>query len=234
MDLFYIADEISHCWEAFDGSIARPLWNASVYEYLREKYVDIVDEEEEQIGLEDAMNGGLLIPFEARHTPEKGRGLFAAADITKGTIMWNEEDHAIFKDEDEFDEFLDEIGYDLACDIIQWAYVEPCKIYDPKAAESCYHVGVELGPSSLINTVNDKKNEKPNFLNCPEMDDALRKEIIGCSTDMAYAAYATRDIKEGEEILTNYKAFDNDAELEWFDDKVWYAWFPDSLLGEEL
>mmetsp|Transcript_7988 Transcript_7988/g.9137 ORF Transcript_7988/g.9137 Transcript_7988/m.9137 type:complete len:145 (+) Transcript_7988:83-517(+) len=130
--------EITHCWEAYDGGRNRPLWNATTYEFLREKYVENVDKYQQLLDLEEQESGGLSFPFETRYVPGKGRGIFATSDLPKGTLMWDEYDHAMFHHLDDWDEFLHEIGYDLACDVIQWAYVEPCrkkKRYDQRRLE---------------------------------------------------------------------------------------------------
>mmetsp|Transcript_41129 Transcript_41129/g.46740 ORF Transcript_41129/g.46740 Transcript_41129/m.46740 type:complete len:232 (-) Transcript_41129:140-835(-) len=229
----FISDEITHCWAAFDGSHARPIWDDSTYEYLRETYVDIVndDDDDKILDLKDAKNG-LRVPYEARYIPGKSRGLFATEDIPKGTLMWDESDHVFFDNEEDWYDYLDEIGYDMACDIIQWAYVESCSQTtnnkdDDNDNDHCYQVAVDLGPSSLINTAEESI---VNFVACSDMSEDVRSTIPGCSS--GDATYATRDIKAGEEILTTIDK-EKDGEIYWFADTVWYAWEFLSL-GEEL
>ena len=220
--------EITDCASAFHGG-PRPIWNTSVYQDLRQKYVQVVGAENATVDLTNEANT-FVPPWEVKQTPGKGRGLFAASDIQKGDPLWDASSHAVFREERFFRQFLDLIGYDLACDVLQWAYVEPCDDSnsdddsDSDDDEDCFAVGVELGEGSFMNTIS--KGERPNVGFCGVGEEGIILEaLIGCDEDKdGDMTYAVRDVQKGEEIVSDYTQFDNDGVLMWFDRLNELAW----------
>ncbi|KAG7341504.1 SET methyltransferase domain containing protein [Nitzschia inconspicua] len=68
--------------------------------------------------------GGMVVPFEVRDDPEKGRGLYATADIPKGTQVWTSSHFHHFKREQDFLAFLQYLPHNVQCDVILWTYPE--------------------------------------------------------------------------------------------------------------
>jgi hypothetical protein len=198
---------------------------------MKEKYAQVVGQEESTIDLK--VKSSFIPPWEVREAPGKGRGLFATSPIRKGDPLWDPSSHAVFQEEEHFVEFLDLVGYDLACEILQWAYTEPCDEDDDSEEEGCFVVGVELGEGSLMNTVTDIKGEVPNvgWCNVGAVGVELQK-LTGCD-EGDDTTFALRDIAKGEEILSDYRQFDNDGALEWFDRLNEFAWETEEDSDEE-
>lgn len=143
---------------------------------------------------------GFVVPIEVRVTTENGmgRGVYAAAPITKGSPVWNASYQAIFADETSFRNYLSSISWEQACDILQWAYAFELD-HDQKIG-----VGVCLDESSLFNHGNESVAN------------------VGYPDPTSSRCVALRDIDVGEELLQDYDSFEED--LEWFDDLVMVGW----------
>lgn len=76
----------------------------------------------ESADLEDYSVGGMVVPFEVRYDPDKGRGLYAAEDIKKGTRVWDESHFHWFDKDEDYLAFLRYLPPTLQCDIILWTY----------------------------------------------------------------------------------------------------------------
>jgi len=206
---------ITKCWES--SLKVRPIWEASEWRTMQEKYHEIVGEEESTISLEQ--DNGLVIPYEIRHTDDKGRAVFATSKIKAGDPVWYPVQHAVFRKEEDFRTFLSALSFDLACDVLMWAYVESCEcLYVP--TPECYAATVELDEGSFMNTVS--VGEVPNIDS---------NNIFNSTDEWAYYC-AMRDIEPGEELVIDYKSFDeDDDELYWFADMMDEAWY--GILDED-
>ena len=176
----------------------RSVWDSDTFKSLQDTYRLVVPEDRWSIAL--APTSGLVIPFEIRQTAEKGRGVFAASRIPKGSLIWHPVQHAYFQDETSFRRFLSSLTWELACDIIQWAYVE-------ETWEDEYTVAVELDVGSFINHAPSGEANAGYMAN---------SEFV----------VASRDIEAGEEILQDYTTFDNDEDdrVPWFDEIFVHAY----------
>jgi len=233
------AGDVINC---FNSSIQqqRPIWNPSVYHMMREIYVDTVTVDAASFEVNNNASEAaraMHIPYSVDYIPKKGRGIISTEFIPKYTTVWSASDHAVFESQPHFKRFLERIGYDLACDVLMWAYVEPCEIVDYDKLfntttgkllnttisaddDVCFQVGVELGDASLINGVNVAQIE--NVAWCTDFN-VDGKTAIDCKGD-TMGMIATRDIQPGEEILIDYDEFSFDNQLLWFDrlyDKAW-------------
>mmetsp|Transcript_20072 Transcript_20072/g.28432 ORF Transcript_20072/g.28432 Transcript_20072/m.28432 type:complete len:859 (+) Transcript_20072:163-2739(+) len=174
--------------------------NESVWEFLQDTYRSVVGDESTIVMFPKS---GIVTPYEVRHSPGKGRGLFSTAPVKKGTLFWSHIHHAVFPDEDSFRRFLESIPWELACDVLQWAYVE-------KIGPENFSVAVELDQGSLCNH-----------------GDSGEANIGGAGNYGGYLL-TLRDMEIGEEFLQDYNTFDNDDALDWFDDMVSNAWMDES------
>lgn len=103
---------------------------------IRKKYYE---SKGKKVTDEDLRREGILVPYEVRHDPKRGRGIFVTERVRKGTRMWDDSQLAFFKTRDHFVQFLEQLPHDLQCDILLWAYVH-------KGNVEC-----DLDPGSFIN-----------------------------------------------------------------------------------
>lgn len=171
---------------------ASSIWDLATFKMLQDTYRTVVPRDKWSIFT--SPTSGLMVPFEIRQTPGKGRGIYATAHIPKGTEICNPVQHAVFPGEASFRHFLSSLTWELACDILQWAYVEEAQDHE-------YMVVVELDPCSLMNHApGDGANTGP----------------VTAGSDMEFQV-ALRDIGPGEELVEDYSAFDNvEDNLPWF------------------
>mmetsp|Transcript_37908 Transcript_37908/g.77356 ORF Transcript_37908/g.77356 Transcript_37908/m.77356 type:complete len:211 (-) Transcript_37908:252-884(-) len=190
-----MALNITGCWEL---ELPRPIWNQSTWDFLQNTYRDSVEEEWSSIppGPEDSFQ----VPYEVRQSNGKGRGIYAREKVNKGQLVWLPTETAIFfaDQEEEFRYFLSELPYDLACDVIQWAYVF-------QEEDDVFACGVDLGNGSFMNHGKAKDD-----MNVVSREDG--------------GMVASRDIEVGEEILADYTSFHEIGQLSWFDYLAKEAW----------
>ncbi len=93
---------------------------------MRDAYRRIVGPEHSSI-LPTNEKNGLHVPYKVDYVnDEKGRGVFATAPIKKGTLVWSshKRQSARFFDGDSYRQFVATVPVDLACDIMQFSYVQ--------------------------------------------------------------------------------------------------------------
>jgi len=108
---------------------------------------------------DDGPHTGMQIPFYIRDDGPRGRSLYAAVDIPKGTQVWKPKNTASFDTRDQFVSFLTRLPHDLQCDILLWAYV----------AKDYEHVEVVLDEASFVN-----HGDSPELLNLDTKDYTTR------------------------------------------------------------
>ena len=144
---------------------------------MRKKYVDIVGAES-TIGPPESAHNGFSRPYQVGHN-SYGRGIYAKADIPKGSLVWHNTRSAAFSEGMQFREFVMSLPREQGCDVLQWSYVMDEKIY------------CDLDEGSFCN---DGHSDGSN------MDTSI-------DANAGMQLFATRDIKEGEELLCNYSSF---------------------------
>ena len=163
----------------------RPIHSQETWKEMRRLYTSVVGWEESTVGHPEAAHNGFGQPYRVQHN-NYGRGIYAAADIPKGAILWQNIRTAQFSRGDQYREFLRRLENGLACDVLIWAYVDR----DRK-------INVDLDERSFCN---NGKSEKSN------MDlDTERTKLFPSRATMQL--FATRDISKGEELLCNYRSF---------------------------
>jgi hypothetical protein len=170
----------------------RPVYSQDVWMRLRQAYIDIVGSADSSIGSEVSAEDGFAISTEVKQAPGKGRGLFAAEDISRGQLIWSaSKQTASFETGEDFKSFLDLLEEDEACDVIQWSYVDGTDGDDTE-------ISTDLENMTFANS----DTEDPNAGCLPEWE---ARHPGGCIMNV----YALRFIKKGEEILVDYHEFAN-------------------------
>lgn len=176
----------------------RPIHSNETWVMLRNTYRNLVGPEASSISPSDETNG-FKVPYKALIAPgNKGRGVFAAAPIKKGSLVWTSHKHqsAQFHDGDAYRQFLGALPADLACDVIQWAYVEDLGTANFPKLTIC----VDLDEGTLVNTQWYDTDPENNIGCVLEQSD---KYPGGCKENL----FALRDIDAGEEFLVDYGDF---------------------------
>jgi hypothetical protein len=109
--------------------------------------------------------------------------------VKRGDLVWDRSQHAQFVDEASFRRFLLSISYELACDVLQWAYIEE----DDEDEAIC---AVEFDDGVYVNNGGETSLFVLNGM----------------------GLVALRDVEAGEEILINYdrSGFLSDNTTPWF------------------
>ncbi|KAL7527677.1 hypothetical protein ACHAXR_002073 [Thalassiosira sp. AJA248-18] len=141
-------------------------------------------------------------PLEPFQAGEKGRGLKAARDISKGELVFKATNNTvIFTHGHTWRKFLFAVNerngegemYDdeTACDVLVWSWVQTLEEDGPLV------IVADLDNGSLLNEGRDEPNwESPNVRCGQEGDERCMMEY-----------YATKDIKKGNELLCDYREF---------------------------
>ena len=182
------------CDEIIDAG--RPVLSHNDWVLLRKAYRRVVGTKSTILPTDDV--DGFHVPIIAQVTPDKGRGVFAAKVISKGSLVWSpQHQSAQFLDAHSFRQFLASIPPDMACDVLQWAYVE------------------DLGENGMSNLIMSCDLDEGSYMNTGGWDDGIEANV-GCDeeleaqlgVDCGHNYYALRDIQAGEEILCDYATFD--------------------------
>eukprot|EP00593_Proboscia_inermis_P003478 CAMPEP_0171310866 /NCGR_PEP_ID=MMETSP0816-20121228/21058_1 /TAXON_ID=420281 /ORGANISM="Proboscia inermis, Strain CCAP1064/1" /LENGTH=258 /DNA_ID=CAMNT_0011795237 /DNA_START=20 /DNA_END=796 /DNA_ORIENTATION=- len=241
----YSAMTVGDMWGSFQcdnffsiDSPPRPIHNASTWMMMRGVYLGIVGPERSSIHQPISHQSGFGVPFEVVQN-FKGRGVFAALDpdkpvdeegmpekgnmVPKGTLVWtSRQQSAHFSTGEEYRRFLHSIPDDIACDVLQWAYVQSFADEEyrnnPKVKnkrKGAARVCVDLDEGSFMNSGGwsdysyDTDEEVAN-VGCDE-EAALEFEG-GCARNY----FALRDIMMDEEFLCSYGDFAISGGWKWF------------------
>jgi hypothetical protein len=164
---------------------------------LRNFYRTIVGPQKSSI-LSTNDKNGFYVPYQAAMAPGKGRGVFSTSFIQKGTRVWTSHQHqsARFHDGHSYRRFLGAIPEGMACDVLQWAYVQDLGTENERNLTIC----ADLDEGSLINMGEWDGDADSNVGCIPELADTYAG---GCKENL----FALRDIQPGEEILVDYRTF---------------------------
>jgi len=187
-------------------SSPRPLWTDQQWRDIRDFYHEFVEEDKKDEGGPKGLHSYQLsedrydltqnaIPFQSG---EKGRGLQAVRDIKAGELVFKGTNNTIvFNYGHTWRKLLFAVNERFAdpgmtCDLLVWSWVQD--LYDGGPLK----VVMDLDSGSLLNEGRDgiPDWEAPN-VQCGKPD-ATR-------CDMDY--FASRDIKEGDEVLIDYREF---------------------------
>ena len=145
----------------------------------------------------DSRTNGFKVLVEAKQSPGKGRGIFAAQTIRKGEIVWSTKRTARFDNAGDFIEFIFQLDPPFACDVLQWAYVQDVSKGEDGELPSL-KISVDLDEGSFCN---DAEDESDHNMGCHPN---LASQVDGgCTSNY----FALRDIEVGEELLCDYSSF---------------------------
>jgi len=208
-DLWYQFD----CERIFKSP--RDVHSQDTWVKLRKEYEAVVGTKKSTVHI--GSNGeygerGVKVPYVAKQTAVKGRGIFAGKGvIKKETLVWTARSQsARFEKGDDYREFVSRIPRTIACDVLQWAYVESFKGEKHSALwKKSARICVDLDEGSFMNGGGWTAEEGSN-VGCNK---EKAKEIPGgCKENL----FALRDIKEGEEFLVSYGSFAISDGWTWF------------------
>jgi hypothetical protein len=192
--------------------------DAQYWKDLRAAYAQVkagLDDEvdEEDYWLADALRQdppetGALIDYEIRQG-QYGRGVYVQQDVLAGSPVWKCQHCGVFRNEQQWLDFLRLLPPHMQYDVVEWAYVTDGEVYLDFDPGSLKNHGYGSGSSSGSSTNNAEgfANVRPANLSCVEIPD----------TDEEWQYIANVDIKAGEELLCDYTTFHDYANpLSWF------------------
>ena len=174
----------------------KPLPTLEDWNLMRETYTRVVDGNEEwddpippTLGYSLRPGEPIPPPYYAKFSKGKGRGLFASRDIEEGELVHDGTvSDVIFPSGMAWREYVFSLQRNFACDTTDWHWMQKLE----EGGEYYMLGGINI--SSFMNS--GGKEFGPG-----RMPNALPKS----STSGKF--YATRDIEEGEEILTDYDTY---------------------------
>lgn len=180
------------------GDNEKPLPSMEDWQLMRTTYTKVVDNTKKWNDPVPPTKGysfdrnklGTPPPYYAKFSPGKGRGLFATRDIPKGEVVHDgTHSDVIFPTAMDWRKFVFSLPENLACDCTDWHWMQQLE------TGGTFHFVAGINISSLMNSGGEEYGGVPN---------ALPK------TSTSNKFYALRDIRDGEEILTDYYVYDTD------------------------
>ena len=137
---------------------------------------------------------GFSVMVEAKQSPGKGRGIFAAQGIKKGELIWSPK-HTVSFDANgiEYKQFLMSLDPAFVCNALQCSSLEDYSGNDTQL----FRISIDLDEGCFVNADYSGTREFVN-MGCDEEKDLERD----CEHH-----YALRDVKKGEELLNAYEDF---------------------------
>ncbi|KAL3799886.1 hypothetical protein ACHAW5_004398 [Stephanodiscus triporus] len=175
--------------DEYSNDLLKPLPTLADWEYLRSKYIEIVDKHaifDDPVppteGYTFDENGPP--PYYAAHG-KHGRGVFASRDIKRGEFVQDGNKGDIeFPDGEAWRRYVFSLPKNRACDILAWTWTQK------KSREGKWKIYFALNISILFNGAYDgDANIRP-------------------SSSISSRFYALRHIKKGEELLYDYGVYD--------------------------
>ena len=146
----------------------RTIHDPATWRFLQEIYIESVDEahsERYERKKEHLPSySGFAVAVEVKDDGHRGRSIYAAEPIAKGTRVWKPTHLVEFHTPREMHAFLGQLDHDLQCDALLWAYAEKGSGY----------VALALDPASFVN-----HGETEDVINLDEDCVALRDIRVG-------------------------------------------------------
>ncbi len=129
-------------------------------------------------------------PYHAKVSKSKDRGLFATRDINKGEVVHDgSKSDVVFPTAMAWRRFVLSLSRKAACDMTEWSWTQQLE---------------EGGPMKILTSINISILMN---MGAPDQINA----VPNSSTESVF--YATRDIKKGQEILTDYEIYETRFDL---------------------
>ena len=185
----------------YSHTLEKPLLTLEDWEYLRNRYIEIVDKDavfEDVVppteGYTYDENGPP--PYYAAHG-ERGRGLFASRDIKQGEFIHDgNKSDIVFPGGEAWRLYVLSLPRHRACDFIDWSWTQKT------SSDGKYKIFSAMNISVLFNGAK----------RYPQMN-------VNPLSSISSLFYALRDIKKGEELLTDYDSYDTVWEEVGLEDK---------------
>lgn len=177
-----------HCEQVF--SEKRPLPKEEVWIHAQQTFENILCDSFKNTNIQAIRRrDGFHVAHEAKYTISKGRGIFAAQDIKKGSLVWSTRRTIFFTSGRTYRKFLIDINRHFVCDFIEWSWVQTFE-------NGTSRIAIALDDGSLCNDAGDTAN-----IGCNE--EFSKSYEGGC----VHNYIALRDIKLGDELLCDYSSF---------------------------
>jgi len=219
--------------EQTQASLDKPLPSMDEWSFMRSVYNSVVDPDKTWGDPVPPTEGYSIEigrpeppPFHAKASPGLGRGLFASRDIKKGEVVHDgTHSDVVFPTADHWRKYVFSLPTDLACDTTEWHWMQRLEPGGP------YKMVGSINISILMNSAGDEW----------EMDESVRPNTLPRELYSDRRFYATRDIKKGEEILTDYdvyttrwyEVFGPVDDSEYLDDEEEVSYISDSINADE-
>ena len=169
----------------------RPVPTSQDWAYLRRVYHQTV---QTKPTVKDTTESAFRVPYEIRHDPVKGRGIYATTDIPKGTVIWTRTQSYSITTASDFRRFIFSIPNQdgLACDVLLWWYVF-------EQADGHHEIVFDLNDGALMN--NSGSSQEPN-------NGCWVSNNNDNHLDCFYHQFAIQDIAAGDEMTARYKDFE--------------------------
>lgn len=183
------------CDQYVDNAI-KPLPTMEYWEMIRDAYNKQVDPSYTFDEVVPPTQGyrmneaGAPPPYYAKVSESKDRGLFASRDIPMGQVVHDgTKSDVVFPNAMAWRRFVLSLPRKAACDMTEWSWTQQLE---------------EGGPMKIVSSINISILMN---MGAPEQINAVPKS----STESVF--YATKDIKKGEEILTDYEIYETRFDL---------------------
>lgn len=170
------------------------------------------------------------VPVFVGDAGRKGRGIFAAEPIQKGTLVLSidVDNVGIFKDPMEWRQFTYSLGNtdaETACNFMEWCWVQfvPKQDDEPDDIRHGWTVFIAFDESGLVNNAEWGTEEENIRCGIPPQLTAEKSTHSSDGEDRddekwgpcQYHYYATKDISAGEELLVKYSEFEDRSQVGW-------------------
>eukprot|EP00532_Pseudo-nitzschia_australis_P002168 CAMPEP_0168190662 /NCGR_PEP_ID=MMETSP0139_2-20121125/17034_1 /TAXON_ID=44445 /ORGANISM="Pseudo-nitzschia australis, Strain 10249 10 AB" /LENGTH=311 /DNA_ID=CAMNT_0008113649 /DNA_START=261 /DNA_END=1195 /DNA_ORIENTATION=+ len=143
----------------------RVIQDPSVWRFMQNVYIETVDGHGYSRRREkEPSYSGFTVEVVVKDDGKRGRSVYAAEPIRKGTRVWKSTHLVTFETPQQLHSFLGMLDHDLQCDALLWAYVE----------KGAGYVSLALDPASFVN-----HGETEEVVNLDEDCFALRDISIG-------------------------------------------------------
>jgi len=165
----------------------RTIHDPTIWRFLQEVYIESADEARSERYEEKKEHlpsySGFAVAVEVKDDGPRGRSIYAAEPIAKGTRVWKPTHLVSFHNLREMHAFLIQLDHDLQCDALLWAY----------AAKDLGYVSLALDPASFVN-----HGETKDAINLDEDCFALRDIRVGEELLEDYSQFIGFDEEEIE------------------------------------
>eukprot|EP00536_Pseudo-nitzschia_multiseries_P004939 jgi/Psemu1/11337/gm1.11337_g len=182
----------------------RVIHDALTWRFLQDTYIETVNHRDYFKRREKLPSyNGFSVEVVVKDNGHRGRSVYAAEPIRKGTKVWDSTHLVRFLTPNDLQSFLAELDHDLQCDVLLWAYIEKGE----------GHVALALDPGSYVN-----HGETEDVINLDGDCYALRDIEVG---------------EELLEDYSKFIGFGKEEGMEWYNQIRGWAWQEGELGSHE-